>query len=47
MLKIISPTTLQFFESSASLETELLLSPEMMEPQGTWGSIDMTAPPPP
>ena len=45
MWKIISPTTLRFFESSASLETELLLSPEMMEPRGTCGSIDMTAPP--
>ena len=44
MLKIISPTTLQFFESSASLETELLLSPEMMDAQGTCCSINMTAP---
>ena len=28
------PTTLQFFESSASLETELLLSAEMKDTQG-------------
>lgn len=38
------PTTLQFFESSASLETELLLFAEMMDTQGTCGSIDMIAP---
>ena len=44
MWKIISPTTLRFFESSASLETELLLSPEMMDAQGTCCSINMTAP---
>ena len=37
------PTTLQFFESSASLETELLLSSEMKDTQGTCGSYDMTA----
>ena len=37
------PTTLQFFESSASLETELLLSAEMTDTQGTCGSYDMTA----
>jgi len=36
------PTTLQFFESSASLETELL-SAEMTDTQGTCGSYDMTA----
>lgn len=36
-------TTLQFFESSASLETELLLSSEMKDTQGTCGSYDMTA----
>ena len=38
------PTTLQFFESSASLETKLLLSAEMVDSQGTCGSIDMIAP---
>ena len=37
------PTTLQLFESSASLETELLLSAEMTDTQGTCGSYDMTA----
>ena len=37
------PTTLQFFESSASLETELLLSSEMKDLQGTCGSYDLTA----
>ena len=37
------PTTLQFFESSTSLETELLLSAEMKDTQGTCGSYDMTA----
>lgn len=37
------PTTLQFFESSASLETELLLSSEMKELQGNFGSYDLTA----
>ena len=36
-------TTLQFFESSASLETELLLSSEMKDTQGTIGSYDVTA----
>ena len=38
------PTTLQFFESSASLETELLLFAEMMDTQGKCGSIDMSPP---
>ena len=37
------PTTLQFFESSASLETELLLSSEMKDLQGNLGSYDLTA----
>ena len=37
------PTTLQFFESSASLETELLLPSEMNDTQGTCGPYDMTA----
>ena len=37
------PTTLQFFESSASLETELLLSSEMKDFQGNFGSYDLTA----
>ena len=37
------PTTLQFFESSASLETELLLSSEKKDTQGTSGSYDMIA----
>ena len=37
------PTTLQFFESSASLQSEVLLSSEMKEMQGTCGSYDMTA----
>ena len=41
------PTTLQFFESSASLETELLLSAEMTDTQGTCGSYNKTAPPNP
>ena len=54
MLKITSHCNLQecqeenqqhysFFESSASLETELLLSSEMKDTQGTCGSYDMTA----
>ena len=37
------PTALQYFESSASLETELLLSSEMKDAQGTCGSYDLTA----
>ena len=37
------PTTLQFFESSASLETELLLSSEIKDLQGNLGSYDLTA----
>lgn len=37
------PTTIQFFESSASLETELLLSSEMKELQGNFGSYDLAA----
>lgn len=32
-----------FFESSASLETELLLSSEMKDFQGNFGSYDLTA----
>ena len=39
------PTTLQLFESLASLETELLLYAEMTDTQGTCGSYDMTAHP--
>ena len=37
------PTTLQFFESSASLETELLLTSEMKDLQGNCGSYDLAA----
>ena len=37
------PTTLHFFESSAYLETELLLSSEMKDFQGNFGSYDLTA----
>lgn len=36
------PTTLQF-KSSASLETLLLLSLEIKDPQGNFGSYDLTA----
>ena len=35
------PTTLQFFESSASLETELLLTSEMKDLQSNLGSYDL------
>jgi len=37
------PTTLKFFESSVSLETELLLTSEMGDIRGTCGSFDLTA----
>ena len=37
------PTTLQFFESSATLETELLVSSEMKDLKGTCGSYDWAA----
>lgn len=37
------PTTLQFFESSATLETELLLTSELKDLQSNIGSYDLTA----
>ena len=37
------PTTLQFFESSATLETEFLLNSEMKDLQGNCGSYDVAS----
>ena len=37
------PTTLQFLESATSLQTELLLTSEMKDMQGTGGSYDLAA----